>query len=274
MTPEEAEVLPESIRDWNEVKEAKDITSFWDGMKSMRSKIGTGLYQPSEEAGAEDWGKFSTKAVDLSKGRLMPKPDLSDPEQQKALYKSLGVPDDIKDYEFDEVEGSDYSDERKDFVRGIAKEANLTKDQLKIIDRKFREQEVVSMNGNTESFNKGLNELKADWGLPTDDRTNQARKVQRMFFPHLGDDVPLSANEIRSFYNLYKQLNTDTKDFQDQVDNAANKSGISKEDATFMIAEIRANKEHPYNNRLSPGNAAAQKQMRNLYLAKNGQSPE
>ncbi len=272
MTPEELEQLPESIREWSEAKEAKDINSFWDGMKSMRSKLGTGLYQPSEEAGAEDWGKFSEKAVELSGGRLMPKPDLEDESQRAALFKSLGVPDEITEYEFDQVEGAELTDDRKEFVAKIAKEANLTKAQLKVLDRKYREAEAQFNNQSREAFEAELRDLKAEWGLPTEDRINSARKVQKIFFPHIPEDTPLSASEIRSFYNLYKQLNTETKEFQDQDHKDA--GGPSKEDAAMKISEIRNNKQHPYNNPQDPGHAAAKKMMRNLYLAKNGQPPE
>lgn len=270
MTPEEAEALPESVRDWNEVKEAKDITAFWNQMTNMRSKIGTGLYQPGEDAGNEDWGEFSNKAVELSNGRLMPKPDLEDLEQKKALYKVLGVPDDVKDYEFGEVEGSTLDDGRKDFIKGIAKEANLTKAQLKVLDTKYREEDVKLYVEQKEQFDNDLRVLNQEWGLTTEDRINSARKVQKAFFSHVPEDIPLSANEIKSFYSLYKQLGEKTAEFQDQEHQQ--QGGMSPDEAAGKISEIRNNPTHPYHNRHDSGHEAAKKKMRSLYLAKNSMS--
>lgn len=273
MTPKELESLPESIRDWNEATEAKDINSFWDGMKSMRSKIGTGLYQPSEEAGTEDWGKFSNKAIELSNGRLIPKPDLEDKDQRKALFKSLGVPDEVSGYEFETIEGfKGHDDIRKEFLTGIAKEFNLSKSQLKGLDKRIVEADLSAHKESQTAFNEELNDLKAEWGLATDDRIHSAKKVQKIFFPHIPEGVDLSASEIKSFYNLYKQLNTESKEFQDQ--DHKDSGGMSKDDAAMKISEIRNNKDHPYNNPRDPGYNAAKKMVRNLYLAKNGQNSE
>lgn len=272
MTPEEAKGLPESIQDWNEVKEATSLDSFWDGMKNMRTKMGTGLYQPGKDAGSEDWGKFSSKAVDLSDGRLMPKPDLTDESQRNALYKTLGVPDDVKDYEFAEIEGTTIGDDRKEFIREIAKENNLTKAQLTGLDKRMREKDLEIANGNKVTFDQDLKTLRSEWGLASDDRFNSAKKVQKIFFPHIPEDTDLSAAEIQSFYTLFKQLNTDSTEFQEQNHNDS--GGLTKDDAILKLATIRNNKDHPYNNPLDPGYAAAKKEVRNLYLAKNGLPPE
>lgn len=267
MNEEETQTLPESIRDWNEVKESKDLNSFWDQMKNMRSKLGNSLFQPGKDAGTEDWGKFSTKAVELSQGRLMPKPDLEDAEQRKALHKSLGVPDDIKDYEFAEIEHSSLDDGRKEFIAKIAKEANLSKKQLKTLDTKYREEEVRLFDLQKDQFDNDLRTLGQDWGLSTDDRINSAKKIQKAFFPHLPDDLALSANELKSFYSLYKQLGQKTTEFKDQKHQQ--QGGMSPDEAAIKIVEIRNNSKHPYNNRQDPGHNVAKKQMRSLYLSKN-----
>lgn len=267
MNEEETNSLPESIRDWPEVKESKDITSFWNRMTHMRSKFGTGIFKPGEDAGSEDWGKFSNRAVELSEGRLMPKPDLDDPEQRKALNKALGVPDDVKDYEFGDVEGSTLDDGRKEFISAIAKEANLTKAQLKILDTKYREKDVELFNVQKSQFDDDLKALNQEWGLAVDDRINFAKKVQKAFFPHLPDDLPLAANELKAFYSLYKQLNNTSTEFQEQEHQQS--SGMSPDEAVIKIAEMRNNPKHPYNNRHDPGHETAKKKMRSLYLTKN-----
>ena len=120
MNEEQLAALPESVRDWDEAKNSETPEMFWDRLSNLRSKFGTGLFKPGEDAGTEDWGKFSNKAIELSGDRLMPRPDLEDAEQRDALYKTLGRPDDASGYEFAEVEGGDLSAERKTFVSDLA----------------------------------------------------------------------------------------------------------------------------------------------------------
>lgn len=267
MNETDTESLPESIRDWNEVKESKDLNSFWDQMKNMRSKLGSSLFQPGKDAGDEDWGKFSTKAVELSKGRLMPKPDLDNPEHQKAFHKSLGVPDDAKDYEFDNVENSTLGNDRKDFISKIAKEANLSKSQLKTLDKRYREEDVRLYNVQKEILSDDLKALNQEWGLAAEDRINSAKKVQKAFFPQTPEEFEMSAGDLKSMYSLYVQLGEKTQEFNDQEHQ--NKGGITPEEASVKISEIRNNSDHPYNNRRDPGHDAAKKIMRNLYLSKS-----
>jgi len=267
MNQEETESLPESIREWDEVTNSKDLNTFWDRMKNMRSKLGTGLYQPGEDAGDEAWGKFSSKAVDLSKGRLMPMPDSENAEQQKALHKSLGVPEDIGGYEFAEIEGSSINDSRKEFISKIALEANLSKKQLKILDSKYREEDLRMLSEHQHQADSEMKALGQEWGLSTDDRINSAKKVQKAFFPQLPEDLKLSAGEIRSFYSLYKQLDSKSSEFSQQEHQ--NQGGDSPDEAASKIAEIRSNPKHPYHSPSDPGHAAAKRKMRNLYLTKN-----
>jgi len=267
MNQEETESLPESIREWDEVTNSKDLNTFWDRMKNMRSKIGTGLYQPGEDAGDEAWGKFSIKAVDLSKGRLMPMPDLENEDQRKALHKSLGVPEDVSGYEFADIEGSSMEDSRKEFISKIALEANLSKAQLKTLDSKYREEDMRILAEHQHNTAADLKELGQEWGLATEDRINSAKKVQKAFFPHMPEGVNLSASDIRAFHSLYKQLDAKSPEFSSQEHQS--QVGDSPDEAATKIAEIRNNPKHPYNNRNDPGHDAAKRKMRNLYLTKN-----
>jgi len=179
------EKFPESIRDWDEIKNSDTPEIFWDRIKNLRSKFGTGLFKPGEEAGSEDWGKFTNKAIELSGERLMPKPDLEDEEQRKALFKTLGKPDEESGYEFAEIEGApSLSDERKAFLTKMAFDANLTKAQLKSLDTSVRGADFAALQDAQVKFNDGLKNLKLEWGLATDDRVNTAIKIAKTFFPH------------------------------------------------------------------------------------------
>ena len=271
MDEAQLEQFPESVREWDEIKNSESPEVAWDRLSNMRSKIGTGLYQPGEDAGSEDWDKFTSRAVELSGNRLIPRPDLEDEESRTSLYRSLGMPEDMKDYEFSQIEGAEADEEYQNFIRGIAHKAGLTKSQLKYMDEEITKANVAVAEANEEQFNAGLTQLKQEWGLAYDDRVHQAMKVVDAFFPVL-KDANLSANDLASFYALSKQLGGSSQEFQRQGQQSS--SSMSPDDAAEKISEIRNNKDHPYNNPQDPAHAAAKKKMRNLYLIKNGQQPE
>ena len=272
MNEEQLAVLPESVRDWDEAKNSETPEIFWDRLSNLRSKFGTGLFKPGEDAGSEDWGKFTNKAIELSGERLMPRPDLEDAEQRSALLKTLGRPDDATGYEFAEVEGADLPDARKTFISELAFKAGLTKSQLKIMDETMRTTDVEARKAGEDAHGSQLKELSQEWGLASPDRINQAKKVAKVFFPHLGDDPVLSAAELKSFYSLSKQLGSSSQEFKDQGDQG--NGGMTPQDAATKISEIRNNKEHPYYDPQSSGHTAAKKQMHDLYRVKNNLPPE
>jgi len=82
----------------------------------------------------------------------------------------------------------------------------------------------------------------------------------------------LSAEEIRSFHSIAKQLGSPSTEFKQQGDQGL--IVMTPDDASIKIDEIRNNKEHPYHDTHSSGHAAAKKKMRSLYLIKNGLPPE
>jgi len=272
MNEEQLAVLPEAVRDWDEAKNSDTPEIFWDRIGNIRSKLGTSLHKPGSDAGDEDWNKYVAKAIDASDGRLMPKVNLEDDEQMTNLFTSLGRPAESSGYEFEAIEGADLDEDRQKFIQDIAFKANLTKAQLKSLDKEIR---TADMNAKVESdnaFTEGLKELRQEWGLANDERTHAAVKIAKTFFPHLGDKPTLSAVELRAFFSLAKQLGQGNAEFKDQLNN--DPTGMDPDEASEKISEIRNNKEHPYNNPRDPGHKAAKRKMRSLYLIKNNLPPE
>ncbi|MGW8177966.1 MAG: hypothetical protein ACWGQW_04115, partial [bacterium] len=231
--------------------------------------LGQGVYKPSDDAGEEGWSKFSEKVIELSNGRLIPRPDLEDEVQRDALYKALGKPGEAKEYEFDTNDDLvPLDDGHAQRMREVAFRANLTKEQLKLIDMDLRKTAKSDLDKAMADMDKANRDLRQEWGMTYDDRVHQAKKVAQTFFPHLDADTPFSADEIRSFFSLAKQLNGNGAEFSRQ--NQQGQISITPDDAALKIAEIRANKEHPYHDTQSPGHQAARRKMRELYLIKNG----
>lgn len=268
MNEEGLKILPESIHEWDEVKNTETPEAFWDRIGNMRSKFGTGVFKPGKDAGSEDWGKFTDKVIELSDGRLMPKPDLEDEEQKRALFKILGKPEDASGYEFAEIEGAPkMEDARKEFLSNAAFEAGLTKSQLKALDQTVRTADINSIAKQKEAYDDALKELRQEWGLATDDRMNSAVKIAKTFFPQLGDNPILNAHEYKSFFSIASQMGKGSTEFNQQGDQFD--GGVTPGEASEKISEIRNNKEHPYHDMHNPGHKAAKKKMRELYLAKN-----
>ena len=268
LSEEQLGQFPESVRDWDEVKNSDTPENVWDRLGNMRKKFGTALFAPTEEGGSEGKKKFLDKAIELSDGGLIPRPDMEDEEQRDALFTALGRPKEAAGYEFAEIEGSEIGDDRKKFLGDVAHELGLSKSQLKGLDQKLRSAELQGTNESQEAFTAGLKELRQEWGLVHDDRVNQAKKIAEIFFPHLDKDTPFSAAELKAFHSIAKQLGTKNKEIVDHENNDPNL--ISPNEAEDQINEIRANAKHPYFDRLAPGHKQAKAKMSRLYKIKNG----
>ena len=268
MEQEQIDAFPESIREWDEIKNSDTPEIFWDRMTNMRTKIGTGLYQPGEDADGEAWDKFASKATELSSGRLIPKPDFENPEQSDNFYSSIGRPEEAKGYEFEDIDGANNDEDRQAFLRKVAFESGLTKAQLKTMDSKIRKADMEAQTAYKEQVTEAVKELKQEWGMAFDDRQHQARKVVEVFMPNLAKDVPLSAGELKAFYSIAKQLGTNSTEFNDQ--GRQSNQSMTPDEAATKISEMRNNKGHPYNNPQDPAHAGAKKKMRQFYQIKNG----
>jgi len=267
MNEEQLAVLPEQVRSWDEAKNSDTPEIFWDRLTNMRSKIGTGLYKPGEDAGKEDVAAFLNKAVELSNGKLLPRPSDDDEESMSALYSAMGRPADAEGYEFAELDGNKIGDDYKKFVSELGFKLNLTKSQLKNLDETFRTRDLNVANEASNKFKDDLSTLNQEWGFAYDQRVHMAKKVASTFFPHLDPDTDFSASELRSFHSIAKQFASGGKEFASHDSEQGNM--MTPLDASAKIAEMRNNKDHPYNNPRAPGHDDAKKKMRELYKIKN-----
>ena len=129
------------------------------------------------------------------------------------------------------------------------------------------------MTAASDSRKEELKGLRQEWGITFDDRQHQAEKIAKTFFPHLGDDLSLSAAEVKAFHSLSVQLHGKGAEFKDQHSNDGSDM-MAPAEAQEKIDEIRGNKEHPYFNHLAPGHKAAKDKMRKLYRIKNSLDPD
>jgi hypothetical protein len=100
-------------------------------------------------------------------------------EEKNAFYKALGVPEKPADYEFDKTEGLDNDPKMIDWARGVFKQANLTKEQGKLIStawngfvKGIQEQTAEAEKAETQKVETARQEaetkLKTEWGAEFD----------------------------------------------------------------------------------------------------------
>ena len=189
--------LPESVRGWDEFKDAETADAGFERLAHMRTKFGTGLFAPGEDAGEKDWQDFYGKLSERTAGKVMPRPDAEDKEGLSALYKQLGRPDEATGYEFGE--GTD--DVTAVAFGELAHKNNLTVAQMKGLDEGM----LVMLNERNEAQalerTAGLDTLKGEWGAAWTERSAIAEKVRSTFLGFIPADA-MNAATMAALHKL------------------------------------------------------------------------
>lgn len=277
--PEWVETLPQDIRDWDEVKNSDSPEKFWDQMVNMRSRMGSSIRIPSNDAGEEDRKAFHEKLKEKVPG-LMETPNFDDEDTLTELYGKLGRPAEAKDYATPEFKNSkgevikNINTSIIDSFKEQAHKAGMTQAQFKHAVESFVSPNLIKYEEVQSKAAEDRQALATEWGMATERNS----KMVENFLKHT--DAPasvLKAIETGSmdrtsmlwFHKLASESVKGPGSFQEDD---SNKGVMTPEEATLKISEIRKNKDHAYNNKMDPGHAMARKVMRDLYLIKNPKS--
>ena len=189
--------LPESVRGWDEFKDAETADAGFERLAHMRTKFGTGLFAPGEDASEKDWTDFYGKLSERTAGKVMPRPSDDDTEGLDALYKQLGRPDEAAGYEF--AEGTDEGTAAA--FGALAHKHNLTVAQMKGLD-----EGMVTMLAERDDAMKiertaDLDTLKGEWGAAWTERSAIAEKVRATFLDFIPADG-MSAATLAALHKL------------------------------------------------------------------------
>lgn len=174
------EGLPESVRDWDEVKNSDSPDKFWDQMTHMRSRLGRSLTIPNEDAGEDEWKQFNEKLV-TKVPTLIKRPDPEDQEGMQLLYKAMGHPESVdqyKDPEFDTQVKLDMTPVQQ--FKPIAHKYGLTQKQYEGI---VKEMTMMNIDGATErqkTHTEAMQSLRVDWGLKYDTNIEKAKQIAKV----------------------------------------------------------------------------------------------
>lgn len=274
--------LPEGVKEWDEVKNSDSPEKFWDQMTNMRSRMGSSIRIPGEDAGEEDRAAFHKRLQEKVPG-LMPTPNFDDETTLSELYAKMGRPEKKEDYKVPEFKNS-----KGEKVEGIGKEfVEFYKDlafKAGMSQKKF-EETLTALIGKsiTEGENaqharsQDMEALSKEWGAALDRNISTVTTfLAQSDAPKAVIDAVKGGNAdsttMKWLYNLATKTVGKPGSFQD--DNSSS-GAMTPGEAAIKISEIRNNKQHPYNNKLDPGHEAAKRYMRELYLLKdpkNGKS--
>ncbi len=251
------EVLPEEMRSSGVLATAKTVESLAKMAIDGRNLANTALRVPSEDASPEDQEAFRqdilTKVPDL-----MPRPKDDDPDSYKAVFKALGMPDEVDGYKLPEL-----PDPIKDNMSKLAEtalEANLTADQFTKITEGILNDYKESANANLGAVEKNKDALKAKWGAAYDNKVD--------VLTHFAEQTGFS----EEFVAAMKDGKVGTTDMLalEKVVEGFNGEGINigyqpndtnyvlpPSEANARIEEIMSNREHAYWHSGDPGHKAA-----------------
>lgn len=271
-----SDALPEDVRAWDEVKNSDAPEKFWDQMVNMRSRMGSSIRIPSDDAGDEDRAAFHKKLQEKVPG-LMATPNFDDGETLSDLYTKMGRPAEAKDYkapEFKNAKGEVIKDAGKELAESFkepAFKAGLSQEKYEEVLSSIITPSIGAHEQTLDLQRADRAKLAETWGAAHERNSTVVTNFLKQTDAPEGVMGALKAGTIDSstmlwIHSLASKSIGNQGDFQ--KDNSD--SGVmTPEEASIKISEIRNNAKHPYNNRMDPGNAAAKKYMRELYLLKN-----
>jgi len=259
--------LPETVRAWDEVKNASDADGFYKQMGDMRSMIGRSVQVPGEDASTEARTKFVEKMLGKTPEVMLKPTD----ENMDTFYNSLGRPAESSEYKLPTMENDALMDEASvDAFRPAAHALGLTQKQFEGIVAKMTENSV-SRNEQVQADHKeGMTALNGEWGLATEQNMKMADMVRAKFFPHMTLPIAqMDVNSIKSLHALGQALGTESPHMtQESGVNVA----MTPAEAEATINEIMSNQEHAYWNQAHPGHKAAKERVIKLHEYKLGQA--
>lgn len=252
------EFLPPSVQDWQEVKQSDTAEKFFDQVANMRKFIGQSIRIPTQDAGQEQMEQFYNRLQEKVPG-LMRTPDPEDAQNMAQVMRTLGVPDDDSEYNFDGAA----TDEQVSGLRQMAKDLGLTKKQFKKFAETMVGAETLKSQQSESAINTTRQELQKQWGAAYDERMQdilniaEATKAAPQLIQAINDKT-IDANTAQWLWQMGKQLGGEA------INAHVQQKQLSPAEASENINDILGNSAHPYWNADHPGHKAAVDKVLNL----------
>lgn len=233
----------------------EDVGQLAQGFIDAKAYQGASIKIPGEDAGDEDRTAFTQKLLDKVP-TLMHKPDFEQAEQSVDFYRSLGMPETSDKYEIPEVEipdGIEYNSDRAESFREIAHKNGLTAAQFKGVMKDVAAQDIAAAQGQQTGVTENIAAIKEKFGHAYDDNMGKINTL--LTKTGAPDDLAAAVKKgivgvetINWLYQMGKQMGGEGFNFDDNGDPDVNRGSatMTPDEAKAAIAEINANKDHPY----------------------------
>lgn len=264
------ETIPESVREWDEVKNSETPEKFWEQVTNMRTFLGQSIRIPSAEAGKESWGEFNQKLQAKVPG-LMPVPDADDSTAIDAVLAKLGKPEKHEDYTIPEIDpqGQIVDLTVYESLKPIAHKHGLTKNQYQGVIKDFAEAQLVDVVAQNKEATTKREELFKTWGATKDTKlATIVSLIEKTQAPaELGQLVVkgrLDAASLDWLDRIATQFGgSEGVNLLD--DKSGGKSNVMTPlEAQGLIDDIMDNRDHAYWKAAHPGHKAALDRMLQL----------
>lgn len=261
--------LPESVQEWDEVKNSDTPEKFWDQMVNMRSFLGQSIRIPGEGASTEDQTAFHEKILSKVPG-LIYTPDYENEEATGKFYNALGRPEETEGYKAPEVDakGVALNDAPVKAFMPIAHKHGLSQRQFEGIVADMTSMNVESAIVDAAKIQEQATLLKNEWGMAFDGNMvrignvikNTGAPVALQEAIAAGRVDPSTAKWLLGIANSFKGEGSNL------IDDKSQDGILSPKQARTEISEILNNKEHSYWHPERPDHKDAKDHLRRLYL--------
>lgn len=250
--------------------------------KEMSALRGQSVRIPSGEAGKEAWDDFYTKFQDIPGMTRIPV-DSDDKDGWSAFHKKMGAPETPDEYKIAPEgmpEGVSIDEDLLAAIKPAAHARGVTNKQLNGLFETMAGVMGQRQKSSEQATEKATETLKTEWGQAYEAKKSAAVGVAQRVggedfnaFLEAHGDAAMHPGLMKTFAAIAEKFGEDAP-----VDQASpHISGMpTPDEARLQIAEIRSNKEHPFNNPMADPatKAAARQKMYKLECFALGQKPD
>ena len=172
------ETLPDEIKDSPALKDIPDIPTLAKNHVDLQQHLGNSRRVPKPDEAEGDIDAYFDKILnqdEVTKGKIMKVPDLTQDEQAQSFYKQLGKPEKPEEYTLPEfAEDITVNENFIDVARKKAHQLNLTDAQFKNYVKDAVEESLASQSEMVNAHKADIDVLRELWGNAFDQNINEA----------------------------------------------------------------------------------------------------
>lgn len=252
--------LPDNVKDWNEVKEAKSPESFWEQMQNMRSFIGQSIRVPGEDASKEDRAAFNEKLMEKVPN-LIQKPDIENDEVMQSFYNQMGRPAEVTGYKAPEISAPDgimLQEDLPDTFKGIAHRYGLTQKQYEGVIKDYTQNTIDQAEDQLNHHRTAMKGLNDEWGMKYDSNIKKAEAIRATYFNDVVPNLDVAgADTVKAFANIAERFGKEGANQLIENTRSEPSNSVVPEEAQNRLDDILRNRDHAYWNASDPGHQRA-----------------